>query len=78
MTAYQLLILCQSVLDTTAENLISQATALYPNIKILALSYDGEHRSLPGSATLMADLYNPSIFREAVAGQLNGRVDGAA
>jgi hypothetical protein len=63
---YDLLILCQSVPDSTAEPLIALATKLHPNIKVLALSCDGGPRSL-GTTTFTSDIYKPELLRNAVA-----------
>jgi hypothetical protein len=62
---YHLLIFCQSVPDSTAGKLIAQATKLNPDIKVLALSYDGEQRRL-GTTTLTSDIYKPEMLRDAV------------
>jgi hypothetical protein len=66
---YDLLVFCQSVRASTAEILIAQAKTLYPNIKVLALSYAGEHRPL-GTAIFAPDIYHPRQLREAVAALL--------
>ena len=63
---YDLLILCQSVPDSTAKTLIALATKLHPDIKVLALSYDGEQRPL-GTTALTSDIYKPELLRDAVA-----------
>jgi hypothetical protein len=66
---YDLLILCQTVPGSTAEWLIAQATKLYPEIRVLALWYDGETRRL-NTAVFAPDIYRPSKLREAVASLL--------
>ena len=63
---YDLLIFCQSVSDSTAGTLITLATKLHPDIKVLAISYDGEERRL-GASTLAFDIYKPELLRDAVA-----------
>ncbi len=63
---FDLLILCQSVPDSTAGTLIALATKLHPDIKVLALSYDGEQRRL-GTTTFTSDIYKPKQLQDAVA-----------
>jgi hypothetical protein len=59
--AYDLIIFCQSVQDSTV-----QATELYPGIKVFAFSCGGEpHR--PHLATFAPDIYRPELLRENVA-----------
>ena len=54
--AYDLIIFCQSVQDSVAEDLTAQATELYPGIKVFAFSCGGEpHR--PHLATFAPDIY---------------------
>jgi hypothetical protein len=67
---YDLLIFCHSVPDSTAGALIALATKLHPDIKVLALSYDGEQRRL-GTTTFTSDFYNPELLREAVGRMLS-------
>ena len=64
--SYDLMVLCQSVRDSTAGTLIALATTLHPDIKVLALSYDGEPRRL-GATTFTSDFYKPELLRDAVA-----------
>jgi hypothetical protein len=52
--------------DSTAEKLLAEATKLHPNIKFLALSYDGEQRR-SGTTTFTSDIYKPALLRDAVA-----------
>ncbi len=64
--SYHLMILCQSVADSTAETLIALAAKLQPDIRVLALSYDGERRRLCAT-TFTSDIYKPELLRDAVA-----------
>ena len=56
--------------DSTAGQLIALATKLHPDIKVLALSYDGEQRHL-GTTTFTPNIYKPELLRHAVAGLLS-------
>jgi hypothetical protein len=66
---YDLLIVCQSVPESTAEFLIAHAKTLYPDIIVMTLSYAGEERPL-GTAVFAPDIYHPSKLQEAVAALL--------
>ncbi len=64
--SYDLMVFCQSVPDSTAGQLIALATKLHPDIKVLAISYEGEQRPL-GTTTFTSDFFKPGLFRDAVA-----------
>jgi DNA-binding NtrC family response regulator len=64
--AYDLLIFSQTVLEETANSLISRARALNPHVKVIAISAEEQERSL-ASATYRVDLSNPDGLRIAVA-----------
>lgn len=68
--SYDLMVFCQSVPDSTAEALTALATKLHPDIKVLALCYDGEPRRL-GATTFTSDFFKPVLLREAVARMLS-------
>jgi CheY-like chemotaxis protein len=64
--AYDLLIFSQTVLEETANRLISRARAVNPQLNVLAISAEEQERSL-ASATYRVDLSNPNGLRIAVA-----------
>lgn len=68
--AYDLMIFCQSVPDSVAEDLTAQATRFHPDIKVLALSCNGEPPR-PHLARFAPDIYKPGLLRETVAALLN-------
>jgi DNA-binding response OmpR family regulator len=62
---YDLLIFSQTVQETSARSLITQARELHPNTRILAIrSADDRRLGLP---TYQVDLCNPGGLRTAVA-----------
>jgi hypothetical protein len=77
LRSYDLLILCQSVPDSIAKQLIADATSLHPGIKVLALAYDGEDRNL-GTVGFTPDIYKPSHFKKVVADVLKAGLDSAS
>jgi DNA-binding NtrC family response regulator len=64
--AYDLLIFSQTVLEDTANSLISRARAVNPQLNVIAISAEEQERSL-ASATYGVDLSNPNGLRIAVA-----------
>jgi len=64
--AYDLLIFSQTVLEETANRLISRARAVNPQLNVLAISAEEQERSL-APATYRVDLSNPNALRIAVA-----------
>jgi DNA-binding NtrC family response regulator len=64
--AYDLLIFSQTVLEDTANSLISRARAVNPQLNVIAISAEEQERSL-ASATYRVDLSNPDGLRIAVA-----------
>jgi hypothetical protein len=68
--AYHLMIFCQTVPDSVAEDLTAQATRFHPGIKVLALSCDGEP-SRPHLTRFAPDIYKPALLREIVAALLS-------
>jgi DNA-binding NtrC family response regulator len=64
--AYDLLIFSQTVLEETANHLISRARAVNPQLNVLAISAEEQERSL-APATYRVDLSNPNGLRIAVA-----------
>jgi hypothetical protein len=64
-----MLLFCQTVSESIAEELAAQATVLNPGIKVLAISDVGQVRQL-GSSTFVAELHDPSRLRTVVAALL--------
>jgi DNA-binding NtrC family response regulator len=64
--AYDMLLFCQTVSESVAEELAAQVTELNPGTKILAISDVGQVRQL-GSSTFVAELHDPSRLRTVVA-----------
>jgi CheY-like chemotaxis protein len=67
--AYDLLLFCQTVPETTVRELAAQALELNPGLKVLTISNVGQVRQL-GSGTLVAELHDPSSLRSVVAALL--------
>ena len=72
---YNLLILCQTVPDSTAREIVAQANQLYPGLKVLAITEEGWERRF-GPTTFTADLFNPRRLHDAVVGILNSNISG--
>lgn len=66
---YDMLLFCQTVSESIAEELAAQATELNPGTKVLAISNVGQVRQL-GSSTFVAELHDPSRLRTVVAALL--------
>ena len=64
--AYDLVIFSQTVLEETANTLISRARAVNPQLNVIAISAEDQERSL-ALATYGVDLSNPDGLRIAVA-----------
>jgi hypothetical protein len=71
--AYDLLIFCQSVQDSRAEQLLAEAVYLYPLTKCLAISDDEGRGKQFSASTYLSRLSNPGGLREAVASLLERR-----
>jgi len=63
---YQLIILCQSVAESTAREIIAQAKVRQPEAKMVAVSRVGEDRQL-GVPGYHVDFNHPHGFVDAVA-----------
>jgi DNA-binding NtrC family response regulator len=64
--AYDLVIFSQTVLEETANSLISRARAVNPQLNVIAISAEDQERSL-ALATYRVDLSDPEGLRIAVA-----------
>jgi hypothetical protein len=67
--AYDLLLFCQTVRESTVKELAAQAIELNPGTKVLTISDIGHVRQL-GSSTFVAELHDPSSLRTVVAALL--------
>lgn len=64
--AYQLLIICQTIPDSIAQNLIDEAREMNPNVLVLAMAQVGQERNLDVEL-FEVQLKNPDRLRQVVA-----------
>jgi hypothetical protein len=69
---WDLLILCESVEDCDARQIVSQAKGLNPDLRFFAISHGGRGRKL-GIPTFEAMKFPPRKLRDAVAGLMRDK-----
>jgi hypothetical protein len=67
---YDLLIICHTVSDDRARELIARAAVVSPNVKVLAIARPGNGRKVE-SANRVIETVDPAIFIQAVKTLLN-------
>jgi CheY-like chemotaxis protein len=68
--AYDLVIVCQTVKDTTAQAIAAHAAETSAVVKILAIAEEGRDRRVEFSTAFTTQPSNPGLLREVVASLL--------